>query len=463
MVQNNGASDTTIKFAGIEVPPELTKMNFFFMFFNTMLMGMLMAVCSIVQPAFLKEVIHVSPDFFGSINGLLMNINEMATLVCVGIFGALSDKTGRKILTFLGFIVTAISFYLLGEAHNIASLFHIPAGISSQICALLSFAPSRAAEFTDYSPALLITYFIRLFIGVGLVLGYPQFITMVADYTYEKDRGKGMAFNGLMMGLASLLVFALLAPVLNKIGVSNLLIIIAIIGLSGAGFTWVFLKDRLPEQKEEKRSLKEIIGIVKGSLPLKASYVCCLVTRADIVILATFIVSWAVKVGDTHGLSAMAATQKGAIPMIVMSFCSFLSFPIAGILLDKWGRVPTIILSLISGGVGMLILAVAPSPFHGIVFLGVAFCSFAMAGSITGANTLASDASPREIVGAILGGLNTMQPIGVLFFVGLGGYLFDVVGPGWAFGIKGVANLVLCVWFFIYKAKITVPPVKGVH
>ena len=58
------------------------------------------------------------------------------------------------------------------------------------------------------------------------------------------------------------------------------------------------------------------------------------------------------------------------------------------------------------------------------------------------------------MVGTVLGGLNTMQPIGILYFVGIGGYLFDAFGPGWAFEIKGAANLILCAWFFVVKEKI---------
>jgi len=164
MVENNETNKSTVKFAGIEVPPELTKGNFFFLFFNTFLVGILTTVLGILQPAFLKDIIKVSPDYFGSINGMLMNINEIATLALVAYFGALSDKTGRKILAFSGFLVLAIFFYLLGLSNGIASIFHVPAGVSSQICALLSFAPTRAAEFTGFAPGLIVTYIIRLFI-----------------------------------------------------------------------------------------------------------------------------------------------------------------------------------------------------------------------------------------------------------------------------------------------------------
>ena len=456
MGENNETKKSVVKFAGIEVPPELTKGNFFFLFFNTFLMGILTSVLAILQPAFLKDIIKVSPDFFGSINGLLMNINEIATLTLVAIIGALSDKVGRKILAFLGFAVLAIFFYLLGLSNGIASFLHVSAGVSSQVCALLSFVPSQSAKFVDFAPGLFITYIIRLFIGIGIVLLFPQFITMAADYTYEKDRGKGMAFNGLMMGIASVAVFAVLAPVQKIYGVESLFSLVSAIALIGAICTWIFLKERLPEQKQEKKGLWEIFGIVKKSLALKASYLCTLITRADMIVIAAFLVSWAVKVEDNYGLTSEAATQKVAFPMIAMSMVTLIAFPVVGILLDKWGRVPTIILALISGGVGMILLSICPSPFSGVVFIGVVLVAVGIAGSMAGANTLATDASPGDMVGTILGGLNTMQPIGILFFVGLGGYLFDAFGPGWAFAVKGVANLILCVWIFVIRGRISV-------
>jgi MFS family permease len=141
--------------------------------------------------------------------------------------------------------------------------------------------------------------------------------------------------------------------------------------------------------------------------------------------------------------------------MIAMSMVTLIAFPVVGILLDKWGRVPTIILALISGGAGMVILSICPDPFSGLVFIGVILVAVGIAGSMAGANTLATDVSPGGMVGTILGGLNTMQPISILFFVGLGGYLFDAFSPGWAFAIKGAANLILCVWILMIKGRIS--------
>jgi MFS family permease len=263
-----------------------------------------------------------------------------------------------------------------------------------------------------------------------------------------------MAINGICMGLAALIVFAAFAPVGRKSGVEGLFIISSIMALVGMIFTWIFLKDRLPEQKAEKKGLKEIFQVVNKSIALKASYFCSLITRADIVIMATFLVSWAVKVADQHGMTSEEATFRGSIPLMVQSVIAFVAFPVIGVLLDRWGRVPTIILTLIAGGVGLLLMAVCPNPFTGLIFLAVILAGIGMAGAVAGANTLATDASPKALVGSVLGGLNTMQPIGILFFVAVGGYLFDVFGPGWAFALKGAANLILCVWVFAVKGRI---------
>lgn len=453
-------SDTTettkssATFAGIEIQQGLTKKNYFFLFLNTFFAGILMSVLGILQPVFLKDIIGVSPDFFGSINGLLMNINEVATLTLVAVVGALSDKRGRKILAFLGFILLAVSFFLLSMSNQLAVFFNVSSGFSSQICAFLSFVPSEAEKFTSFAPGLFITCIVRLFVGIGILLVFPQFITMVADYTQEKDRGKGMAFNGLMMGVSSLVVFGALAQILKNSGIQSLFYIISIIALAGAVCTWLFLKERLPQQKEDNKGLKELFGVVSKSLTLKTSYLCTLITRADIIVIAAFFMAWAVKISDGYGMTSGEATQKAAMAMIVMSIASLFAFPIVGTLLDKWGRIPTLILSISLGGAGMLLLSVCADPFSGMVYPAMILLSFGIAGSISGANTLATDASPPEMVGTVLGGLNTMQPIGIMLFMGLGGYMFDTFGPGWAFAVKGLASLLLALWLFLIKNKV---------
>ena len=443
------------KFAGIEIPPGLARGNFFFLYVNTLLIGMLMIIPNIIQPAFLKDVIQVSDDVFGFTNGFLQNISQVATLAFVGIVGFLSDRIGRKILAFIGFSILVFFYYLLGMSRDIAGILHIPEGLAADICAFISFAPSRAADFADFAPGLLVAYGIRLIVGIGLILCYPQFITMVSDYTYQKDRGKAMALNGIMMGLASIIIFALVAPLGKVIGLKGLFALTSAIAFAGLVFTWFFLKERRTESKDEdKKSVLDIMKVVVKSPSLKATYLCSLISRPDMSITSLFVIVWAVQAGAQLQMSAETATQAGSKPMIVMSMATFLIFPLVGMMLDRWGRIQTIILTLFMGGIGLVLLGLSPSPFSVTTMGAVVLIGMGYAGAITGANTLATDASPKHFVGSVLGGLNTMMPIGIIFFQQLGGYLFDVLGPGWIFGIKGVANILLAVWLFIIRKKI---------
>ncbi|MEI6125412.1 MAG: MFS transporter [Pseudomonadota bacterium] len=451
MATSKDTKQAVKKFAGIAVPPELSKLNFFFLFFNTFLLGMFMSVPAVLQPAFMRDIIHINQDFSGSINSFLQNMSQIATLAFVALIGALSDKTGRKILILLGFIMLLISFYLFKISTGIAQGLGIAPDTAASICAGLSFMSGRASDFTPFAPGLLVAYVMRFLVGIGLILAYPQFITMVGDYTSDKDRGKGMAMNGMAMGLSSILVFGVFGAIMKKGGVLagfNAAIVVAAIG---AVLTAVFMKDRMPEKAKAKQGLLDVIPLVKASKALKAAYMCSLVTRADIVVLATYLVAWGVKIAGTMGLETGAATMKATLPIIVLGVVSLFAFPVIGILIDKWGRMPTILLSLLCSGVGMLLLGLAPSPFSPLCYLAAVFSGIGMAGSIAGANTLAIDAAPITMMGAIMGGLNSMQPIGILFFLGLGGYLFDTVSPGSAFFLKGVATILLLIWLFTIK------------
>jgi MFS family permease len=406
-----------------------------------------MVIPNIIPPAFLKDVIQVSDDVFGFTNGFLQNISQVATLAFVGIVGFLSDRFGRKILAIIGFSMLVVFYYLLGMSRDIAAALHVPAGPAADICAFISFAPSQAAEFTSFAPGLLVAYILRMIVGMGMILCYPQFITMVSDYTYQKDRGKGMAFNGIMMGLASIIIFGAIAPLGEAIGLRGLFALTSAMALAGVLFTWLFLKERRPESaSEEKKSIRDILKVVVKSPTLRATYLCSLIGRGDVSITSLFVIVWAVQAGAQLQMTAEAATRAGSKPMIVMSLAAFLAFPLVGVMLDRWGRIQTVILTLLMGGIGLLLLGASSGPFSALTMVAVVLIGTGFAGAIAGANTLATDASPKHLVGSILGGLNTMQPIGIIFFQQLGGYLFDVLGPGWVFGIKGAANVALAVW-----------------
>jgi MFS family permease len=443
------------KFAGITILSGLSKTNYFFFFFNTFILGIFLSVTAVLQPAFMKDIIQIDQDFAGTIISFLQNMSQIATLLFVAYLGALSDKIGRKIMILASFISLFIAFYLFKESNTIAIGLGINPETAATICAWLSFAPDKAAAFTSFAPGLLVSYVARFLIGIGLILGYPQLIIMVGDYTSQNDRGKGMGLNGMSAGFASLIMFGMFGAIMNKFGVLSGFDTCIILAIVGALLTAIFMKDRMPEKAAVKQGLREVFPLLKESKAMKAAYWTALITRGDIVVLATYLVAWGVVVGPEHGYNSEKATLMAAIPMMVMGVVSLFAFPILGAMLDKKGRMPVVIFSVICAGVSMLLIAAAPSPFHWLCLVAALFAGFGMAGSIAGANTLAMDASPITLLGAVMGGMGTMQPIGILVFLGVGGVLFDSVAPGAAFALKGIASLLLVIWLFSIRKAVT--------
>ena len=138
-------------------------------------------------------------------------------------------------------------------------------------------------------------------------------------------------------------------------------------GFALLGFlvTLLFLKNRQPDTPpEEKKRFLETMGIVKKRLPLKASYLVGFVTRADTPLIPALLPMWGVKVAAEHGMTAAEANQKlFMVALPILGVLSIIAFPLAGVLLDKIGRIKVILLCLLLLAVAYALLVIAPDPF----------------------------------------------------------------------------------------------------
>jgi MFS family permease len=422
------------KFAGIDIPDGLTRTNFFTLYLASWIMGCLMALPAVIQPVFLKVTIGIPEELAGSINSGLQNMSQLATLALIGMVGVASDRYGRRILVITGFILCCVFYIVFGHSRDIALALGIGSVGGQVFC----------------------VYLIRFVIGIGLVLSHPQFVTMVADYTFEKGRGKGMALHAIMMSLGALSVYGLFTQIATKIGILGLLYIGGFLALWGILIARLGLVDRMPEEKIKKAGIKEIYRAVSKSFALKLSYIAAFVTRADIVIPSTLLIVWMVSVADKFGYTPLEATARGGIILMVGSLFRLLSFSAVGVMLDRIGRTPVLIATLLTGGIGYFLVATTDNPFSDTMFIYVCLLGFGKNGAIVAANTLASDVAPRPMRGSILGGLNTVGTLGIILFLQACGYLFDNFSCGSPFLLKGAVNLLFGIWVWVVRDRILV-------
>jgi len=424
------------RFAGIDIPVGLTYTNFFNLYLASWIMGCLMALPTVIQPAFLKETIGIPEGVAGSINSGLQNMSQLATLLLIGVVGVASDKYGRRILVIAGFILCFIFYILFGHSRDIA----LALGIES------------------VGGQLFCVYLIRFIIGIGLVLSHPQFVTMVADYTFERGRGKGMALHAIMMSLGTLSVYGLFTQVATKIGILGLLYIGGVLGLWGTLVARSGLVDRMPEEKSKRTGVKELYRTVSKSFALKVSYIAAFFTRADIAVPSTLLIVWMVSVADKFGYTPVEATARGGIIMMVGSLFSLISFSAVGTMLDRIGRTPVLIATLLAAGIGYFLIATTENPFSKVMFIYVCLLGLGKNGAIVAANTLASDAAPTPMRGSILGGLNTVGTLGIILFLQTCGYLFDNLSCQSPFLLKGAVDFLFGIWVWTVRGRILASP-----
>jgi len=98
--------------------------------------------------------------------GLLATSYAFMQFLCAPLWGALSDRLGRKPIFALGLLGYAVSFVFFGLSHQVWQLF-----------------------------------LARILGGILSAATLPTAMAYVADTTSEKDRGSGMGLMGAAMGL----------------------------------------------------------------------------------------------------------------------------------------------------------------------------------------------------------------------------------------------------------------------
>ncbi len=412
---------------GIKIPSGIKKKNFIFLYIAAFFGTTLTVFPGIIQPIFLKEIIGVPDSRAGSFNSLMQNMSQIASLLLGGYVGYLSDRVGRKILLLCGLVFSAITYVTLAYAKEIA----LGIGISPEISALA----------------------IRFFLGVGLIFTWPHFTTLTTDYTYKESRGKAMAVYGFVVGLAAIFTSGLLGQLPKTVGIYKSFYVIAFLALLGWLVAKIGIVDKFSEQKKEKISLREALAFAKKSIPLQVSYVTTFIGRADAPIFRVIFFVWAVTTAKNYGFTPAKATGIGGLVLMGLAFMALVSNVALGPMVDRLGRVQTLIVSMLCSTAGFLILYFFTNPFTYWIAIPVALIGFGMAGAVIGANTLAADSAPKDMIGTVIGGLTIIQSIGILVLLQSAGFIMDAVSKRGAFLFKAVVNIIVLIWIFSVRKK----------
>ncbi len=420
------------KFLGLDITGGLRKLDFRLLLITIMLSMMFSAANSVLISPYLSGVIGLPSDSLGKTSTLMTNVAQISMLFFAGYTGALSDRMGRKKVIAIGFLLIALA--------NI--VFVVAPGIFGAVLPVAGL--------------LAIAVVMRSVSGVSNQMANSSLMALMSDYTTAKDKSQGMTLYSMASGISAILANGVYTSVMAQMGVLAGFVVSIIVALSGLTISVFLLRNNQKTSEAAKKTrFKDILPILKRSKAMKASYLAAFCTRTDIMVITAMLVIWATKSAAEYGLTAATAPSRVVLPIILSSIVSLFAFPIFGIMMDRIGKIRTLKISTLIAMAGFLLIALTKNPFSPIMLLPAVLISIGFAGETLVPNAIVTQVAPRDKTGAAVGGLNMMQPIGMILFMAVGGILLDAVGM-WAVALfKLSMNLIVVAYLEINKASLS--------
>lgn len=416
-----------IKVGFLNLAPGITRVNLFVYFYSCFATIGLLTFVSTGTALVLNANFGMDTDQQGTVSGILVLITEIVQIVIFGAVGVLADRIGRRDVAAVGMVVMGASYLLYPFAGSVEELY---------------------------------AYRALYALGLGASTGMLQ--TLMADYPADSSRGKMVAIGGICNGIGVILVTVVFAvqvpPMLVEAGYESIevsRISHAIVGgaciLSGFIYR-LGLRKGIPEEHEEPAPIKELIvgGLRAAANPrIALSYACAFVARSDQVVLGTFTVMWGTVVAVEAGVDPALAASKGAVLFAIAGTSSLLWLGLLGAFMDRVNRVTGVIFCMLLSGIAYCSMIFVNND-HIVTLEADAILMFAFLGigqisAFFGATALISQEAPVRERGTVMGMFNTSGAIGILISAGLGGALFDSVGPWAPFMLIGVVSLIIAV------------------
>lgn len=314
--------------------------------------------------------------------------------------GALSDRIGRKPVLLAGTGGFALSYLVFSIADSLPLLFL-----------------ARAIE------------------GVAAACIFPSCISLISDYTSERQRGGAMGLVGMSFSLGFIVgpAFGGLAS-----GISVQIAFLLAAAFAGANFASVFLQIREPQEKKESKNIAQ----------KEASLLSHLSSPLLFLFLATFVITFmiggldatlAIYTGEKMGFSS---PQIGLIFTYIGALIMAMQFA-AGALINRFGELRMISAGFLLSGLGFFLL-IFTHDWLSLLFPLAVFVA-GNASVFPSVNSLITKKVTGKR-GAVLGLVSSFQSLGQVAGPLLGGFLYGI-NHSFAFG--GMA-LVIFAYFAIF-------------
>ena len=416
--------------------PGVARSNAATLLFGALCTLSLVTFVTAAQP-YLFEILGIPQAEQGSLAGLLMSLQEGTQVLIAGLIGALSDRTGRRVVYVGGLVFAALSFVIY---------------------------PLAGSEFE------LILY--RIVYAVGMTAATVMMSTCFAEYTQDASRGRWMGLVGVFNGLGVVLMATVLAKMplwLADRGYDSVMAIRYTFWIF-AGFTLLLamalhagLQGHLNVAGRPRLTLlrQAVSGAAaaRDNPRIGLAYLLAFASRGDLVIITTFIFLWVFQAGVDLGMTPGAATAKAGMIFGIAQGVALLWSPVMGIILDRVPRLTGVCIAFGIAGIGYSALGQVNDPFGPWMLPAAILAGLGEASAVVAAGVLIGQEAPAATRGTIIGVFGLCGSLGIVCLTYAGGIVFDSVGRSAPFVMMGIVNFaVLAAALWVRRGSTTSIP-----
>jgi MFS family permease len=376
------------------------------------------------RPFLLLDVVGLEPDFIGRFTGYLNTWIELLAMALTMFVGVWADRLGRRMLYALAVLLVGAGFFGM-------------AIVQTQF------------DYILYSTVM----------GIGSALTGTLLGLLMVDYPAEQSRGMWTGINAMLNGVGIVAV---------SLGVTKLPAFLEARGMTdvaamdttllGMGF-WCLLSAAIlrmglitgltKRQTEEHVPafvmLKEGVIAGRSNLRVMLAYFCFVVSRADLVVVATYLTLWVQDYARGAGVSPTEAIAKAGLLFGLIQGTALIWGPIYGYLLDKLDRVLCIIVALVIAGISYVVLGLSPNPLSNEIIPTCVVVGVGQISVLLGTQSLIGQVAPVDRRGTVMGIATFCGTVGIFVTTFSSGILYDLWMPSAPLVVFGLLNLAIAL------------------
>ncbi|MFG3440286.1 MFS transporter [Nonomuraea sp. NPDC047897] len=384
------------------------------------------------QPHILTTILGVPESAQGTVVGLLGFTAELAMIISLAWYGALSDRFGRRLVVIAGLLLCAVGVALFPFAGNTAVLVAL-----------------------------------RVVFGLGVAALNAMMSTIAIDYVRTRSRGKSYGLIGVFGGLGALVAVLVLvrlprtmeAQGLDAVAATRVSFLIIAGGiLVVAGLLWLTLSPAKAGPADGHVPLTRLVreGLVLVRDPgVALSYAASFVARADLAIVVGFMSLWiADHAVNERGMSGAEALARAGAVVGVAQMVALACAPLFGWLGDRMRRQDLVIVAQLVAGCAYLSTLLVTDPLGTDMMIVAVLIGVGEIAGITTAGPLLAQQVPADVRGTAFGVHTLCGAAGIMILSALGGLLYDVWRPAGPFVASGVAGLLVAAFGLAVRRRV---------